>query len=70
MMNNRKSDLTRLLFFTLDVQTQAMYQMMDEGFVGLIFSCFNEDSGSSVRFSVILFLLERVGWEGFIHHIM
>ena len=32
----------------LDVQTQAMYQMMDEGFVGLIFSCFNEDSGSCV----------------------
>ncbi|XP_033124852.1 lys-63-specific deubiquitinase BRCC36-like [Anneissia japonica] len=25
------------------VQTQAMYQMMDEGFVGLIFSCFHDD---------------------------
>lgn len=27
----------------VDVQTQAMYQMMDECFVGLIFSVFNED---------------------------
>ncbi|XP_033121081.1 lys-63-specific deubiquitinase BRCC36-like isoform X2 [Anneissia japonica] len=27
----------------VDVQTQAMYQMMDEGFVGLIFSCFHDD---------------------------
>ncbi|EEC09488.1 C6.1A, putative, partial [Ixodes scapularis] len=28
----------------VDVQTQAIYQMMDEGFVGLIFSVFSEDS--------------------------
>ncbi|KAL5004643.1 hypothetical protein ScPMuIL_018099 [Solemya velum] len=27
----------------VDVRTQAMYQMMDEGFIGLIFSAFNED---------------------------
>lgn len=27
----------------VDVQTQAMYQMMDRGFIGLIFSVFNED---------------------------
>merc|ERR1712168_489979 len=27
----------------VDVRTQAMYQMMDESFVGLIFSVFNED---------------------------
>jgi len=32
----------------LDVQTQAMYQMMDETFVGLIFSCFNQSKSSSV----------------------
>ncbi|XP_028407772.1 lys-63-specific deubiquitinase BRCC36-like [Dendronephthya gigantea] len=31
----------------VDVQTQAMYQMMDPGFVGLIFSCFNDDTASS-----------------------
>ena len=36
------------LFFNLDVQTQAMYQMMDPGFVGLIFSCFNDDTASAV----------------------
>ncbi|UYV82984.1 BRCC3 [Cordylochernes scorpioides] len=28
----------------VDVQTQAMYQMMDEGFIGIIFSVFNEES--------------------------
>ncbi|ERE91585.1 lys-63-specific deubiquitinase BRCC36-like protein [Cricetulus griseus] len=27
----------------VDVRTQAMYQMMDQGFVGLIFACFIED---------------------------
>ncbi|XP_061733134.1 lys-63-specific deubiquitinase [Nerophis ophidion] len=27
----------------VDVRTQAMYQMLDRGFVGLIFSCFVED---------------------------
>lgn len=27
----------------VDVRTQAMYQMMDEGFIGLIFSVFNEE---------------------------
>ncbi|KAB0352966.1 hypothetical protein FD754_017823 [Muntiacus muntjak] len=27
----------------VDVRTQAMYLMMDQGFVGLIFSCFMED---------------------------
>lgn len=31
-----------------DVQTQAMYQMLDEGFIGLIFSVFNQDKGSKV----------------------
>ncbi|NWU29876.1 BRCC3 deubiquitinase, partial [Dyaphorophyia castanea] len=30
----------------VDVRTQAMYQMMDQGFVGLIFSCFTEDKNT------------------------
>ncbi|XP_073125011.1 uncharacterized protein [Henckelia pumila] len=28
----------------VDVRTQAMYQLLDSGFVGLIFSCFSEDA--------------------------
>uniref|UniRef100_K7ET42 Lys-63-specific deubiquitinase n=1 Tax=Pongo abelii TaxID=9601 RepID=K7ET42_PONAB len=31
----------------VDVRTQAMYQMMDQGFVGLIFSCFIEGKNTS-----------------------
>ncbi|KAB0392071.1 hypothetical protein E2I00_017204, partial [Balaenoptera physalus] len=35
------------MFFVLrNVRTQAMYQMMDQGFVGLIFSCFIEDKNT------------------------
>ncbi|XP_036025512.1 lys-63-specific deubiquitinase BRCC36-like [Onychomys torridus] len=30
----------------VDIHTQAMYQMMDQGFVGLIFACFIEDKTS------------------------
>ncbi|XP_041492948.1 lys-63-specific deubiquitinase BRCC36 isoform X1 [Microtus oregoni] len=30
----------------VDVRTQAMYQMIDQGFVGLIFSCFIEDKNT------------------------
>ena len=30
----------------VDVRTQAMYQMMDPGFIGLIFSVFNEDKNN------------------------
>ncbi|XP_013784932.1 lys-63-specific deubiquitinase BRCC36-like isoform X1 [Limulus polyphemus] len=30
----------------VDVQTQAMYQMMDDGFVGLIFSVFSEEAST------------------------
>uniref|UniRef100_A0A8C0JM52 Lys-63-specific deubiquitinase n=1 Tax=Canis lupus dingo TaxID=286419 RepID=A0A8C0JM52_CANLU len=30
----------------VDVRTQAMYQMMDQGFVGLIFPCFIEDKNT------------------------
>ncbi|XP_055792452.1 lys-63-specific deubiquitinase BRCC36 isoform X1 [Salvelinus fontinalis] len=33
-------------FSTTDIRTQAMYQMMDQGFVGLIFSCFIEDKNT------------------------
>ncbi|XP_068919840.1 lys-63-specific deubiquitinase BRCC36-like isoform X1 [Petaurus breviceps papuanus] len=32
----------------VDIRTQAMYQMMDESFVGLIFSCFVEDKNTKV----------------------
>ena len=31
-------------FFSPDVRTQAMFQLLDPGFVGLIFSCFSEDA--------------------------
>ncbi|KAL6761916.1 JAB1/Mov34/MPN/PAD-1 ubiquitin protease-domain-containing protein [Haematococcus lacustris] len=31
----------------VDVRTQAMYQLLDPGFVGLIFSVFNNDAGPS-----------------------
>ncbi|CAK8698157.1 lys-63-specific deubiquitinase BRCC36-like [Clavelina lepadiformis] len=31
----------------VDVQTQAMYQMMDQTFVGLIFSCFNQTKSNA-----------------------
>jgi hypothetical protein len=30
--------------FSPDVRTQAMFQLLDPGFVGLIFSCFSEDA--------------------------
>lgn len=30
-------------YFLSDVRTQAMYQLLDSGFIGLIFSCFSED---------------------------
>lgn len=33
----------------VDTSTQAMYQMMDETFVGLIFSCFNEEKSSCAQ---------------------
>lgn len=37
-----------LISVPVDVRTQAMYQMMDQGFVGLIFSCFIEDKNTKV----------------------
>ena len=33
-----------------DVRTQAMYQLLDSGFIGLIFSCFSEEH---IRFVII-----------------
>ncbi|XP_025061716.1 lys-63-specific deubiquitinase BRCC36 isoform X2 [Alligator sinensis] len=37
----------------VDVRTQAMYQMMDQGFVGLIFSCFIEDKNTKLWHDLI-----------------
>ncbi|KAM7480373.1 hypothetical protein LguiA_028586 [Lonicera macranthoides] len=39
----------------VDVRTQAMYQLLDAGFIGLIFSCFNEDVHKVGRIQVIAF---------------
>jgi BRCA1/BRCA2-containing complex subunit 3 len=38
-----------------DVRTQGMYQLLDPGFVGLIFSCFSEDAGKVGRIQAIAF---------------
>ncbi|XP_042395286.1 COP9 signalosome complex subunit 5-like [Zingiber officinale] len=39
----------------VDVRTQAMYQLLDNGFLGLIFSCYSEDSLKVGRIQVIAF---------------
>ncbi|BFZ00312.1 hypothetical protein BsWGS_03351 [Bradybaena similaris] len=39
----------------VDVRTQASYQQMDAGFVGLIFSVFNEDATKQNKVQVICF---------------
>ncbi|KAG7590848.1 JAB1/MPN/MOV34 metalloenzyme domain [Arabidopsis suecica] len=39
----------------VDVRTQAMYQLLDSGFIGLIFSCFSEDANKVGRIQVIAF---------------
>ncbi|XP_021736743.1 uncharacterized protein LOC110703271 [Chenopodium quinoa] len=39
----------------VDVRTQAMYQLLDSGFIGLIFSCFNEDAYKVGRIQAIAF---------------
>jgi BRCA1/BRCA2-containing complex subunit 3 len=39
----------------VDVRTQGTYQMLDSGFVGLIFSCFSEDSNKVGRIQAIAF---------------
>ncbi|KAK8943477.1 hypothetical protein KSP40_PGU008667 [Platanthera guangdongensis] len=39
----------------VDVRTQAMYQMLDRGFIGLIFSCFSEDIQKVGRIQAVAF---------------
>ncbi|KAF7843285.1 lys-63-specific deubiquitinase BRCC36-like [Senna tora] len=39
----------------VDVRTQAMYQLLDSGFIGLIFSCYSEDVNKIGRIQVIAF---------------
>jgi len=39
----------------VDVKTQAMYQLLDSGFVGLIFSCFNTDPSKIGRVQLTAF---------------
>ncbi|XP_028092227.1 uncharacterized protein LOC114292460 [Camellia sinensis] len=39
----------------VDMRTQAMYQLLDSGFIGLIFSCFSEDVHKVGRIQVIAF---------------
>ncbi|XP_016169865.1 lys-63-specific deubiquitinase BRCC36 [Arachis ipaensis] len=39
----------------VDVRTQAMYQLLDSGFIGLIFSCFSHDANKVGRIQVIAF---------------
>ena len=44
-----------------DVRTQGTYQLLDSGFIGLIFSCFSEDA-NKVRI-VACFALENYLWH-------
>ncbi|XP_038897830.1 lys-63-specific deubiquitinase BRCC36-like isoform X3 [Benincasa hispida] len=39
----------------VDVRTQGTYQLLDSGFIGLIFSCFSEDANKVGRIQVIAF---------------
>ncbi|XP_058765824.1 uncharacterized protein LOC131639338 isoform X1 [Vicia villosa] len=39
----------------VDVRTQGLYQLLDSGFIGLIFSCYNEDATKVGRIQVIAF---------------
>ena len=36
-------------YYYADVHTQASYQLMDSGFIGLIFSVFNQDKVNKVK---------------------
>lgn len=50
----------------VDIRTQSMYQMMDRDFVGLIVSCFSEDSSSSTGdIQVTCFQSINVGTSSF-----
>ncbi|KAK7090532.1 hypothetical protein V1264_010316 [Littorina saxatilis] len=52
----------------VDVRTQAMYQMMDDNFVGLIFSVFNEDKNTKQsRIQVTCFQAVQGGYGGSEH---
>ncbi|XP_067054904.1 lys-63-specific deubiquitinase BRCC36-like [Acropora muricata] len=48
----------------VDLRTQAMYQCMDKGFVGLIFSCFNTDPNMSGHLKVYCFQSMNMRSEG------
>lgn len=48
----------------VDVRTQAMYQMMDDCFVGLIFSVFNQDKSSKNRIQMTCFQSINHSLEG------
>lgn len=47
----------------VDVHTQAMYQLLDSGFIGLIFSCYSEDVNkvcfTSINESSLIFFNSR-----------
>lgn len=46
----------------VDVRTQGMYQLLDPGFIGLIFSCFNEDANKVGRIQATAFQALS-GWQ-------
>lgn len=47
----------------VDVRTQGMYQLLDPGFIGLIFSCFSEDGNKVGRLQATAFQASN-GWRG------
>jgi len=55
----------------VDLRTQAMYQLMDKTFVGLIFSCFNETKSNlhqKVEMTCFQSLRSEANWEDSQHH--
>lgn len=46
----------------VDVRTQGMYQLLDPGFIGLIFSCFSEDTNKVGRIQATAFQASD-GWR-------
>ncbi|KAK6618951.1 hypothetical protein RUM44_003332 [Polyplax serrata] len=48
----------------VDLRTQASYQMMDDRFVGVIFSVFNVDKSKGLEIQVTCFQAARQGIEG------
>lgn len=46
----------------VDVRTQGMYQLLDPGFLGLIFSCFNEDANKIGKIQATAFQAVN-GWQ-------